>query len=254
MKLMTDNSEMALLHREAMTRFSMQSSVRSNRAHRPAFQDDLLGKTLLQLMNFSYSYAAEVNTRVYDMAKQSVASSPEGKDYNVADRIRLAGPALGAAFAVAAYRGLLELKDLLYPTEYTEKRANEPAAVKWMNAASYAGVFGPKIEQAMKYVKRDQAPGGPAAQIARNAGRAAAAAVEAMGEGGDFSPAKKQATKAAIPLIKGGIVATASAINPVLGAGAVQATNMTRWSNSMANPEDNKKAPGKGYTPKSYDK
>lgn len=254
MARMTENSEMARMHREAMTRFSYQSSVRSNRAHRPTFQDDLLGKTLLQLMNFSYSYAAEVNTRVYDMAKQGVMPSPDGKDYNVADRVRLMGPALGAALAVAAYRGLLELKDLLYPTESTEKRAKDPAVLKWANAASYSGIFGPKIEQAMKYIKRDQTPGGPAGQIARNVGRAATSAIDAMAEGNDFSAAKKQATKAAIPLIKGGVVAGASAVNPVLGGAAVQATNMTNWSNSLAEAADDKKPAGKGYAPKSYEK
>lgn len=256
MAKMTENSEMARLHREAMTRFSYQSSVRSSRAHRPVFQDDLFGKTLLQLMNFSYSYAAEVNSRVYDMAKQGVTASPEGKDYNAADRVRLLGPAAGAIFAIAAYRGLLELKDLLYPTESTEKRAKDPAALKWANAASYAGVFGPKIEQAMKYIKRDQVPGGPAGQVVRNVGRAATSALDAIAEGDDFSSAKKQAVKAAIPVIKGGIVAGASAANPVLGAAAVQATNTTGWANKLSDAADDKKAGkgGGGYAPKSYDK
>lgn len=256
MAKMTENSEMAALHREAMTRFSYQSSVRSSRAHRPVFQDDMFGKTLLQLMNFSYSYAAEVNSRVYDMAKQGVMPSPDGKQYNAADRVRLLGPAAGALFAIAAYRGLLELKDLLYPTESTEKRAKDPAVLKWANAASYAGVFGPKIEQAMKYIKRDQVPGGPAGQIVRNAGRAATSALDAVAEGKDFSTAGKQAVKAAIPLIKGGVVAGASAANPVLGAAAVQATNTTGWANKLSNAAEGDKDKGKGggYTPKNYNK
>jgi hypothetical protein len=257
MAKMTENSEMARLHREAMTRFSYQSSVRSSRAHRPVFQDDLFGKTLLQLMNFSYSYAAEVNSRVYDMAKQGVMPSPEGKDYNAADRVRLLGPAAGALFAIAAYRGLLELKDLLYPTESTEKRAKDPAVLKWANAASYAGVFGPKIEQAMKYIKRDQVPGGPAGQIVRNVGRAATSALDAVAEGKDMSSAQKQAAKAAIPLIKGGVVVGASAVNPALGAAAVQATNTTGWANSLskaAEGDKKKGGAGGGYAPKDYNK
>lgn len=256
MARMTENSEMALLHREAMTRFSYQSSVRSSRAHRPVFQDNALGKTLLQLMNFSYSYAAEVNSRVYDMAVQSVKSSPEGKDYNMADRVRLLGPAVGALFAVAAYRGLLELKDLLYPSEGSEKRAKDPQVVKWANAASYAGVFGPKFEQAMKYIKRDQVPGGPVGQIARNVGRAGATALDSIAEGKDMGAAGKQAVKAAIPLVKGGVVAGASAASPVLGAAAVQATNTTGWSNALTDAAGADKGKGqpKGYAPKDYNK
>lgn len=242
MRRMTDEKDpMARLHREAMTRFSMQGSVRSNRAHRPVFQDDLLGKTVLQLMNFSYSYAAEVNSRVYDMAKRGVMPSPEGKDYNAADRIRLMAPAAGAVLSVLAYRGLLELKDILYPTPASEKRAKDPQVVQWANAASYAGVFGPKVEQMMKVIKRDQPPGGPAGQIAVNVGRAGAATLDAMAEGKDFSSAKKAAAKAAIPIVKGGVVAGASAINPVLGAATVQAANTTGWSNKISESFKTKK-------------
>jgi len=242
MKAMTDNSDMAKLHQEAMIRFSYQSSVRSNRAHKPVFQDDLFGKTVLQLMNFSYSFAAEVNSRMFSMTKQAFSSSPDGKNYSIGDRIRMASPVMSGLLAVIAYKMLFSLKDELYPTEGTERRKKDPEFLKWVNATSYAGFLGPKAEQLIKIVKRDQAPGGPVGQSLVNVVRAATTGVEAAVQGKDMSGAKRQAAKAAIPIIKGSINAGASAINPIAGAFATQATNTTGWANEMT--EEDK--PNKG--------
>ena len=233
MKMMTEDGEMAEFHREAMVRFSMQSSVRTNRAHKPVFQDDNLGKTVLQLMNFSYSYAAEVNSRMYNMSKQAFWKSPEGKDYGLYDRLRMMGPAAGGMLSILAYRGLLELKDLIYPSEASAQRAKDPEAVKWANATSYAGLLGPKFEQIMKAVKRDQAPGGPTGQMAVNAGRAAKNVFESLAEGKDMSGAQRSAAKAAIPVVKGAVVTGTSAINPILGGIATQVTNMPQVMDQM---------------------
>ena len=243
MALMLGQDEMAKLHQEAMVRFSMQSSVRSNRAHKPEFQDNPLGKAFLQLMNFSYSYAAEVNSRMYDMAKQSLAFSPEGKNYTAYDRIRMMGPVAGGLLSILAYRGLLELKDLLYPSESSKQRAKDPEVVKWVNATSYAGLLGPKFEQMVKSIKRDQAVGGPVGQMAVNVGRAGKAVLESAAEGKDMSAAKKSIAKASVPLLKGGIVAGASAINPALGTVATQATNAPAFTNAIV-PQDGKKSGG----------
>jgi hypothetical protein len=243
MALMLGQDEMARLHQEAMVRFSMQSSVRSNRAHKPEFQDNPLGKAFLQLMNFSYSYAAEVNSRMYDMAKQSLAFSPEGKNYTAYDRIRMMGPVAGGLLSILAYRGLLELKDLLYPSESSKQRAKDPEVVKWVNATSYAGLLGPKFEQMVKSIKRDQAVGGPVGQMAVNVGRAGKSVLESAAEGKDMSAAKKSIAKASVPLLKGGIVAGASAINPALGTVATQATNAPAFTNAIV-PQDGKKSGG----------
>jgi hypothetical protein len=52
-------------------------------------------------------------------------------------------------------------------------------------------------------------------------------------------------------------VAGASAVNPVLGAAAVQATNTTGWANSLskaAEGDKKKGGSGGGYAPKDYNK
>lgn len=245
MGMMLADDKMAALHREAMTRFSMQSSVRSNRAHKPTFQDDPLGKAFLQLMNFSYSYAAEVNTRMYDMAKQAFWMSPPGKDYTKYDRLRMMGPIAGGLLSILAYRGLLELKDLLYPSESSKQRAKDPAVVKWVNATSYAGLLGPKFEQMVKSIKRDQAVGGPVGQMAVNVGRAGKSVLESAAEGKDMSAAKKSIAKASVPLLKGGIVTGAAAVNPMLGTVATQATNAPAFTNAIV-PQEGKSG---GLTP-----
>lgn len=240
MKAMTDRSEdndLAKMHQEAMVRFSYQSSVRSNRAHKPIFQDDLFGKTVLQLMNFSYSFAAEVNTRIFSMTKQAFMPSPDGKNYNLADRARMAAPLLSGFMAIVAYKMLFSMKDELYPTEGTEKRKKDPEFLKWVNATSYAGFLGPKVEQLIKIIKRDQAPGGPVGQSLVNVARAATTAAESLAQGKDMTAARRQASKAAIPIIKGSLNAGASAINPILGAVTTQATNTTGWANEFTKDE-----------------
>ena len=244
MKAMTENSDMAKLHQEAMVRFSYQSSVRSNRAHKPVFQDDLFGKTVLQLMNFSYSFAAEVNSRLFSMTKQAFTASPEGKNYSIGDRVRMAAPVMSGFLAIVAYKMLFDLKDELYPTEGTEKRKKDPAFLKWVNATSYAGFLGPKAEQLIKIIKRDQAPGGPVGQSLVNVARAATTGAEALAQGKDMGTAKRQAAKAAIPIIKGGLNAGASAVNPIFGAITTQATNTTGWANELV--DENKPSKGIG--------
>lgn len=244
MKAMTENSEMAKMHQEAMVRFSYQSSVRSNRAHKPVFQDDLFGKTVLQLMNFSYSFAAEVNSRLFSMTKQAFSFSPEGKNYAIGDRLRMAAPVMSGFLAIVAYKMLFSLKDELYPTEGTERRKKDPEFLKWVNATSYAGFLGPKAEQLIKIIKRDQAPGGPVGQSLVNVARAATTGIESAVQGKDMGTAKRQAAKAAVPVIKGTLNAGASAINPILGAFTTQATNTTGWANELTEEDKPKKGIG----------
>jgi hypothetical protein len=243
MKAMTADTKMAKLFEVAMTKFSMQSSVRAQRSHKPVFQDGPIGKTLFQLMSYSYSYAAEVNSRTYSYAKSSLSSAPAGKSYSVGDRIRFMAPLMMAPLGIIAYRAMFDLKDMMYPTEYSEKHKDDPKWIKWLNAASYASIFGPKVEMATKYVMRDQPPGGPAGQAVIGTARAAKTAVTNAVEGKPQDTAKRQAAKAAIQPIKAAAVIGATALHPAAGAIASQVANSTFWSNKMT--EDEKKASDK---------
>ncbi|CAB4138783.1 hypothetical protein UFOVP341_1, partial [uncultured Caudovirales phage] len=233
MTMMTDGSPMSKLYEEAQVRFTNQSAVRANRAHRPVFQDNLMGKMFLQLQSFSYSYAAEANSRIYDNLKRSAASG----DYTMADRMRLIAPAMMLPMAVAAFAAMFKLRRELYPTEAMMKHDNDPWWAKFADAASYAGIFGPKVEQAMKFIMRDQPPGGIVGQHAINAARAVKGyATAAIGPDEKYdkamASANKAAVKAVIPPAKGALVAAAAARSPILGTAASMFANDTTLSNA----------------------
>jgi hypothetical protein len=237
MRALTSGGKMSKLFEQAITKFSMQASIRANRAHKPVFQDGPIGKTLFQLMSYSYSYAAEVNSRTYSYAKSALKSAPAGKSYTVGDRIRFMAPLMMVPMGVIAFRAMFALKDEMYPTEYSEKHKNDPWYTKWLNATSFAGVFGPKVEMATKYVMRDQPPGGPAGQLAVGTARAAKTAVSNVIEGKPQDNAQRQAAKAAVPAIKAGAVIGATAVHPAAGTIASQLANSTGWSNEMTAPD-----------------
>jgi hypothetical protein len=250
MRALTSGGKMSKLFEQAITKFSMQASIRANRAHKPVFQDGPIGKTLFQLMSYSYSYAAEVNSRTYSYAKSALKSAPAGKSYTVGDRIRFMAPLMMVPMGVIAFRAMFALKDEMYPTEYSEKHKNDPWYTKWLNATSFAGVFGPKVEMATKYVMRDQPPGGPAGQLAVGTARAAKTAVSNVIEGKPQDNAQRQAAKAAVPAIKAGAVIGATAVHPAAGTIASQLANSTSWSNAMTAPD--KKETDKKEKPKRY--
>ncbi len=237
MRMLTSGGKMAKLFETALTKFSLQSSVRASRAHKPTFQDGPIGKTLFQLMSYSYSYAAEVNSRTYSYAKSALKSAPAGKSYTVGDRIRFMAPLMMVPLGIIAYRALFALKDELYPTEYSKKHENDPAWTKWLNASSYAGAFGPKVEMATKYVMRDQPPGGPLGQTVVGAARAAKTAITNQIEGKPQDNAIRQAAKASVPAIKAAGVIGATAAHPAAGTIASQLANSTGWSNAMTEPD-----------------
>lgn len=239
MRTLTSGGRMSQLFETAITKFSMQSSVRAQRAHKPVFQDGPVGKTLFQLMSYAYSYAAEVNSRTYDYAKASLKSAPAGKSYGVGDRIRFMAPLMMAPLGIIAFRAMFGLKDELYPTEYSKKHENDPAWTKWLNAASFAGIFGPKVEMAAKYVMRDQPPGGPLGQAAIGYARSAKTAISNAMEGKPQDNAQRQFAKASIQPLKAAGVIGATAFHPVAGAIASQFANTTGWSNAMTEPDKN---------------
>ena len=247
MDKITKGDQMSRLFEEAMIRFSKQSSVTSNRAHKPEFQDSSGGATVLNLMNFSYSFAAEVNSRVYDNIKQSVSAAPKGKTYNASDRaMMLMAPVISGAFAVAAYYLLFELKQRVFPTDQSGAMLGKNPWAKALNALSYAGYLGPKFEYAMKFVQRDQLPGGPTVKMASNIGRAAASAASIPFSDKSPGAVQKSLVKAALPVVRGGLVTGASAANPMLGAAMVQATNITQPQNALLESFDTKKKNGIG--------
>lgn len=247
MAMLTDGSEMARLYEEAQLRFSHQAAVRANRAHKPIFQDAVLGRLALQLMSYSYSYFSEVTDRMYRMAYRAITT----KDMPAIQRINMMLPVMLAPLTVAAMGALFESKDYLFPTESSEKRKKDHWIYKLLNAASFAGMFGPKIEMAMKYVARDQPPGGVAGQTIVAGGRVAKKGVElalddTKTDAEKEAALKKAAARAAIAPIKAGAVTLGSAIHPAVGAVAVAATNTTGWSNELQDVD----TPKKGTPPK----
>lgn len=247
MAMLTDGSEMARLYEEAQIRFSHQSAVRANRAHKPVFQDAVLGRLALQLMSFSYSYFSEVTDRMYRMARRAITTN----NMPAIQRINMMLPLMLSPLTVVAMGALFESKDYLFPTESSEKRKKDHWIYKLFNASSFAGMFGPKLEMATKYIARDQPPGGIAGQTAVGVGRVGKKAIElAMDD--TKTPAqkeaalKKAAARAAIAPIKGSAVIAGSALHPAAGAVAVAATNDTGWSNALQDVE----TPKKGTDPK----
>lgn len=247
MAMMTDGSEMARLYEEAQIRFSHQSAVRANRAHKPVFQDAVLGRLALQLMSFSYSYYSEVTDRMYRMASRAVTT----KDMPAIQRISMMLPLMLSPLTVVAMGALFESKDYLFPTESSEKRKKDHWIFKLFNASSFAGMFGPKLEMATKYIARDQPPGGVAGQTLVGAGRVGKKAIE-LSMDDNKTPAQKEAAlkqaaaRAAVAPIKGAAVIAGSALHPAAGAAAVALTNDTGWSNELQNIE----TPKKGTDPK----
>ncbi len=247
MAMLTDGSEMARLYEEAQVRFSHQSAVRANRAHKPVFQDAVLGRLALQLMSFSYSYYSEVTDRMYRMASRAVTT----RDMPAIQRISMLLPLMLSPLTVVAMGALFESKDYLFPTESSEKRKKDHWIYKLFNAASFAGAFGPKIEMATKFIARDQPPGGVAGQTIVGAGRVGKKAIE-LSMDDTKSQAQKEAElkaaagRAAVAPIKGAAVIAGSALHPVAGAAAVAMTNDTGWSNELQ-----AKPPKKGSLPPS---
>jgi hypothetical protein len=243
MQAMLNGGRMAQLFETAMTKFTMQSSVRANRAHKPVFQDGPVGKTLFQLMSYSYAYAAEINSRAYSYAKSSLKSAPAGKSYSIGDRIRFMAPLMLAPLGVIAFRAMFRLKDELYPTEYSKKHENDPEWTKWLNASSFGGIFGPKVEMATKYVMRDQPPGGPLGQTVVGLARAAKTGISNAIDGKPQDNTQRQLAKASVLPIKAAATIGGTMIHPVAGTIASQLANTTGWSNAMteSDKEEEKK-------------
>ena len=192
-------------------RWSTGMSIKSNPALKIDSSDKIEGKFLMQLMNYSYAYANLVKDAMYSKAKAAATGSRD--QITMLDRARLAVPLLvGAPLSIIAAEAGKQIIGALWPTEGTEKRDEMEDWRKLLDSASYAGVFGPKVEYLAKLVNRGQIPVGPALEAVGKT-LAAAGGLTQDGEAGERS-AKKQIYNAGIkPLAVG----SASLAHPFLG-------------------------------------
>lgn len=200
----------AQLYRRAIQKMSSGLSIKTNPALKMARADRLEGRLMMQLMNYSYAYGNLVKDRVWSSAKASVTPG-EGK--TALDRGRLAAPLMvGAPLAILAAEGGKQIVNALWPTDNTKKRDDQPAEQKLWDNASYAGLFGPKVEYLAKWINRGQLPGGPAIEAV---GKTLGVGGEAVnGKAGGDQRAAKQAYDIGV---KPAAIATAAAVHPFLG-------------------------------------
>lgn len=200
----------AQLYRRAIQKMSSGLSIKTNPALKMARADRLEGRLMMQLMNYSYAYGNLVKDRVWSSAKASVTPG-EGK--TALDRGRLAAPLMvGAPLAILAAEGGKQIVNALWPTDNTKKRDEQPDEQKLWDNASYAGLFGPKVEYLAKWINRGQLPGGPAIEAV---GKTLGVGGEAVnGKAGADQRAAKQAYDIGV---KPAAIATAAAVHPFLG-------------------------------------
>ena len=210
-KAIMANDRMAFLYRQAVQRMSTGMSIKSNPALKIDSSDKVEGKFLMQLMNYSYAYANLVKDAMYSKAKAAATGSRD--QITMLDRARLAVPLLvGAPLSIIAAEAGKQLVGALWPTEGTEKRDEMEDWRKLFDSASYAGIFGPKVEYLAKLVNRGQLPVGPGLEAAGKT-LAAVGGLTQDGEAGERA-AKKQIYNAGI---KPAAVGGASAVHPFLG-------------------------------------
>jgi hypothetical protein len=204
-------NKMAKHYRRALQRMSLGMSIKTNPALKMEMSDSVLGRMLMQLMNYSYAYSNLIKDRMYSMAAQTVA-----KDASKIDRLRYAAPLMvGAPLAVLAAVGSKALISAMWPSDEMEEiNKKKAAARKAFDAASFAGMFGPKIEYLVKGFERGQTPGGPVAETVFRGGQAAFAAASDPESAKKIYNAKKQAYSSTVkPLVTGG----AAAVHPFFG-------------------------------------
>ena len=210
-KAIMANDRMAFLYRQAVQRMSTGMSIKSNPALKIDSSDKVEGKFLMQLMNYSYAYANLVKDAMYSKAKAAATGSRD--QITMLDRARLAVPLLvGAPLSIIAAEAGKQLVGALWPTEGTEKRDEMEDWRKLFDSASYAGIFGPKVEYLAKLVNRGQLPVGPGLEAAGKT-LAAVGGLTQDGEAGERA-AKKQIYNAGI---KPAAVGGASLAHPFLG-------------------------------------
>lgn len=204
-------NKMAKHYRRALQRMSLGMSIKTNQSLKMEMSDSILGRMLMQLMNYSYAYSNLVKDRMYSMAAETAA-----KDASKIDRLRYAAPLLvGAPLAILGAAASKALIAAMWPSDDEEKRSKEtPMLRKAFNWASFAGMFGPKVEYLFKSFERGQAPGGPVGETIFRGGQAAFAAASDPESEKKAYNAKKQLYNSTVkPLVTG----SAAAVHPFFG-------------------------------------
>jgi hypothetical protein len=204
-------NKMAKHYRRALQRMSLGMSIKTNPALKMEMSDSVLGRMLMQLMNYSYAYSNLIKDRMYSMAAATVS-----KDASKIDRLRYAAPLMvGAPLAILAAVGSKALISAMWPSDEMEEiNKKKAAARKGFDAASFAGMFGPKIEYLVKGFERGQTPGGPVAETIFRGGQAAFAAANDPESAKKAYNAKKQIYSSTVkPLVTG----AGAAVHPFFG-------------------------------------
>jgi hypothetical protein len=204
-------NKMAKHYRRALQRMSLGMSIKTNPALKMEMSDSVLGRMLMQLMNYSYAYSNLIKDRMYSMAAATAS-----KDASKIDRLRYAAPLMvGAPLAILAAVGSKALISAMWPSDEMEEiNKKKKAARKGFDAASFAGMFGPKIEYLVKGFERGQTPGGPVAETVFRGGQAAFAAASDPESAKKVYNAKKQVYSSTVkPLVTG----AGAAVHPFFG-------------------------------------
>ena len=204
-------NKMAKHYRRALQRMSRGMSIKTNQALKMEMSDSVLGRLLMQLMNYSFAYANIVKDRMYSMAAQTVA-----KDASKIDRLRYAAPLMvGAPIAILGAAASKMLIAAMWPSdEMEEVNKKKSAARKAFDYASFAGMFGPKVEYLVKSFERGQTPGGPLAETIFRGGQAVfSAAGDPESQKKAYNARKQLYNSTVKPLVTG----SSAAVHPFFG-------------------------------------
>jgi hypothetical protein len=213
------NSREAAMYRQALQRTSTGLAISTDASMKTEGSDSIWGKMLMQLMNYSYAYSQLVKDRMYDSALGAFKRSTPAEQITALDRVRYLMPLVaGGSMTVIASMATKMLVASIFPSDSGDEWMEKDPEIQVLDAASYAGMFGKKFEYLSRILVRKQLPMGP---IPEAAGKALVAAGTALEKGGDSDRANYNALKSVQrtglnPVVVGG----ASAVNPVLGAGA----------------------------------
>jgi hypothetical protein len=232
-EIMDSANPMARHYRRAIQRMSIGMSIKTNPALKTANADTPVGRLLMTLMNYTYAYANLVKDRMYSMAAATFS-----KDASTIDRLRFAAPlVIGGTLSVLGAFASKALLRALWPSEGYEKYEKQGKIRKAFDAASFAGMFGPKLEYLFKFFNREQAPGGPVVEAASNLGRAAFSAADLPESEARQRNLKKQAYGT---IGKPVVVGAAAAAHPFFGFLATQAMNREEVRNAVIGKPPNK--------------
>lgn len=216
--VMSSNSPMAKHYRRALQRLSIGMSIKTNPALKTSMADHPVGRLMMTLMNYTYAYANLVKDRMYSMAAAIVS-----KDASAIDRLRYAAPLMiGGTLSVVGAVASRALIEALWPSEGYDERKKRGAARQVFDAASFAGMFGPKLEYLFKFFNREQSPGGPVVESVSRLGAAAFSAADLPESERRQYSLKKQAYGT---VGKPAVIGASSAVHPFFGFFGTQFMN-----------------------------